>query len=177
MTRQIVPDGSTLVITQHTWHREPLFSRAENVDLLQDRLALCKGKYPYELHAWVVLPDHFHLLVEPAAGVVVGSLMHCVKAMFTKEYRRREGLPKDAQVWQKGYGAHGIEAAADFGRAIDFIHLNPVHHGLSQAPGEWEWSSFKEWQRDGRYEDGWGAPPLEPWVLEMSATLEEGQSG
>jgi putative transposase len=61
-------------------------------------------------------------------------------------------------VWQVKFWEHTIRDAADFKRHLDYIHLNPVKHGLAKRPRDWAWSSFRRWVEFGEYEPDWLGP-------------------
>jgi hypothetical protein len=59
-------------------------------------------------------------------------------------------------VWQRRYWEHVIRAEADYEAHVDYIHLNPVRHGLVERAADWPWSSLHRWVREGRYPPTWG---------------------
>jgi putative transposase len=67
-------------------------------------------------------------------------------------------LTKDGSksLWQPRYWEHCIRDDEDFGRHLDYIHYNPVKHGLASAPLEWKFSSFRRFVRIGWYDAAWG---------------------
>ena len=65
--------------------------------------------------------------------------------------KRREGT-----IWQRRFWEHTIRDQEDLIRHIDYIHFNPVKHGLVQSVAEWPWSSFHRYVRDGYYHESWG---------------------
>ena len=72
---------------------------------------------------------------------------------------------RERSVWQRRYWEHLIRDEADWGRHVDYIHYNPVRHGLAQSPGEWPYSSFHRFVRQGMYEQDW-AGEQGSWVDE-----------
>ncbi|MDP2104725.1 MAG: hypothetical protein Q8J76_01930, partial [Desulfobulbaceae bacterium] len=62
---------------------------------------------------------------------------------------------RELTFWQRRYWEHRIRDDRDFERHIDYIHYNPVKHGYSQAPSEWEYSSFHRYVRNGIYQANW----------------------
>ncbi|MEQ8847782.1 MAG: hypothetical protein RIC11_08540 [Botrimarina sp.] len=87
------------------------------------------------------------------------------------ERERRRG------VWQPRFWEHTIEDDEDFERHFDYVHYNPVKHGLVACPGEWPASSFQSWVRRGVYPQQWGCGPassaLEQRLTGMDATTGE----
>ncbi|HET6656041.1 MAG TPA: transposase, partial [Gammaproteobacteria bacterium] len=69
-------------------------------------------------------------------------------------FTRMSKLPKP--VWQPRYWEHAIRDDDDLRRHLDYIHYNPVKHGYAKVPGDWQWSSFAKFVRQGWYVPDWG---------------------
>jgi putative transposase len=65
--------------------------------------------------------------------------------------RHREGT-----LWQRRFWEHQIRDEQDYRAHVEYIHFNPVKHGLATRPGDWHCSSFKRWVARGLYEEDWG---------------------
>jgi putative transposase len=63
--------------------------------------------------------------------------------------------------WQRRFWEHTIRDEADLEAHFDYIHYNPVKHGLAKAPRDWPWSSFHRWVRAGHYDIDWARQPDE----------------
>jgi putative transposase len=66
--------------------------------------------------------------------------------------RRKEETP----IWQRRFWEHTIRDEQDLNRHIDYIHYNPVKHGLVMRVAEWQWSSFHRYVKEGMYDPLWG---------------------
>lgn len=64
---------------------------------------------------------------------------------------------KEQAVWQRRFWEHLIRSEQDFIRHVEYIHYNPVKHGLVRVPRDWEYSSFHRYVREGMYGLKWGA--------------------
>ncbi|PZV06762.1 MAG: hypothetical protein DCF32_09050 [Leptolyngbya sp.] len=60
-------------------------------------------------------------------------------------------------VWQRRFWEHQIRDERDFAQHVDYIHYNPVSHGLVEAPKDWQYSNFHRYVRDGCYPLDWSA--------------------
>ena len=69
-------------------------------------------------------------------------------------------------MWQRRFWEHLVRDQEDFNRLCDYIHYNPVKHGLAKSPGEWRYSTFADFVASGLYPENWGAP-VSPGVKEM----------
>ena len=89
------------------------------------------------------------------------------QAVSEAKYRDRR-----AGVWQQRYWEHCIRDERDLERHLDYVHFNPVKHGLSECPHGWAYSSFQRWVVRGGYEAGWqcgceGRRPTRPVFEEL----------
>lgn len=150
--RYYIP-GSTVFITQVVQYREPIFNNPNHVQLLREVLRRVKEIYPFVMLAYVFLPDHFHLLIQPMGECNFSDIMHSLKPNFTKEYKKLLGLSSSQTMkfWQKRFWDHVIRDDRDFENHIHYIHYNPVKHGYVKYPREWGGGSYIEWEKRGLY--------------------------
>lgn len=139
--RYYIPD-SMVFITQVVQGRNPIFRNIQHLHLLRETMHQAQEMYPFVMLAFVFLPDHFHLLLKPAAGVTHTQIMHSIKPNFTKAYKMAIGVTGPMKFWQKRYWDHLIRDEEDFENHLHYIHYNPVKHGLVGKPEDWPHSSF-----------------------------------
>jgi type I restriction enzyme R subunit/putative DNA methylase len=114
--------------------------------LVQDAL-LCFDGVRYRLLAWVVMPNHVHVLFQPMEGWTIARIVSSWKS-FTGR-RLSSLLPASLgsnvvhRVWHREYWDRCIRHARHFHVAREYIHNNPVKAGLVRCPEEWEWSSAR----------------------------------
>ncbi len=121
-------------------------------------------RFGFELFAWVVMPEHVHLLVSPPEGVALDRVLLAIKlAVSTRVLARWKAaavpilrditLPDGTpQFWQKGGGFdRNTRDTSEFMKTVCYIHRNPVTRGLVERPEDWRWSSVRWWmgRRDG----------------------------
>lgn len=148
--RRIICPGYPYFITNVTDARKPIL--IENINLIWEAFDSTKRKSSFELIAWVFLPEHFHIMVNPDKGDI-SKLMQRLKLSFSMNFRKRCGFIK-GPVWQNRFWDHVIRDDEDYARHLDYIHINPVKHGLAGSPFDWPHSSihkFKEY-----YPSDWG---------------------
>ena len=136
----------------------------ESRDILKEVIKEVQEKHPFEIKAWVLLPDHLHHLWELPEGDVNYSMRWAlIKKEFTKRIkielatrttksrlRHREGT-----VWQRRFWEHTIKDEEDYRAHVDYIHYNPVKHGLVETVRDWKYSSFHRYVKEGHYDEGW----------------------
>ena len=144
--------GQTYFITAVTFRRRSLL--VEHVDLLKEAVGRVKRRVGFEILAWVVLPDHTHVIIDPMENNLAG-IVRRLKLSFANLYFDRQGT-HGGTVWQRRYWDHIIRDRQDMNRHIDYIHYNPVKHGLVSDPFAWRHSSLDRYCADGYYSRDWG---------------------
>lgn len=175
--------GASYFFTVVTHGRLPIFNDAETVALFENALSRIKIRHPFDIDAFdidafVILPDHIHIIWTLPEGDADFSLRwRLVKEAFTKRFvRAHQPIERNASrhskgeqgVWQRRFWEHVIRDDADFAAHLDYIHYNPVRHGLVTAARDWPHSSFSDWIARGVYEPHWVSndmPPLPDWAV------------
>jgi putative transposase len=145
--------GQTYFVTTVTHERRPIL--VEHADLFKEALRILRAKLRVEVSAFVLLPDHFHAIVRPDESDPC-AWMRRLKLLFASRYLQRLNARR-GKVWQRRFWDHVIRDERDWRRHMDYIHFNPVKHGLAKAPSEWSHSSFGDLCSLGVYEPDWGA--------------------
>ena len=164
--RSYVP-GGVFFLTLVTYRRIPLFSDAKNISLLRKAMAKMRTEKPFDITAAVVLPDHLHFIwTLPSDDSNYSQRVSRLKVLFTRSLRGKRALSVDvspsrrkhreSDVWQRRFWEHTIFDEHDLHRHLDYLHYNPVKHGLVSCPHLWEYSSFHKWVERGRYRLDWG---------------------
>jgi len=130
----------TFFVTTVTWRRTPLFRQPRAAELIMDVLHHYLEQEKYSLHEFVIMPDHLHLLLTPAAEVSLERAMQLVKGGFSF----RLGKAKRGVVWQESFTNHRIRDEQDFEHHAEYIRMNPVRVGLVDRPELYPYSSTAE---------------------------------
>lgn len=170
--------GGTFCFTLVTESRAPIFESEHARRLLHDAIAECAKRRPFVLDAIVLLPDHGHMLMTLPEGDGGYSMrLAAIKATFTRSYLAGGGVEQVRSaarvakrrrgVWQRWFWEHLIRDQDDFNAHLNYIHYNPVKHGLAKCPHAWTFSSFHRWVERGGYAADWqctcnGQPNVPP---------------
>jgi putative transposase len=159
--------GSSVFITLITYQRQQLFSAPENIDKLRQACDLMRAEKPFTIDAAVILPEHVHFLWtlppdDPDYSYRVGRM----KVLFTRALRGVNNLPDDvcesrkkhreSNVWQRRFYEHTIRDEIDLRQHLDYLHFNPVKHGLVKCVHDWQYSSFHRGVKRHEYDIKWG---------------------
>ena len=127
-TRQ---SGQTYFVSSQTAERKPFFRHERWAELFLNVLEHYRASYL--LHAYVLMPDHIHLLLSPLESLE--KAMQNIKGGFS--FRVKKELGWQGEVWQKGFSDHRIRDIQDWERHIEYIRMNPVKAGLCEKPEDY----------------------------------------
>jgi putative transposase len=133
-----------------------------HIDLLREAVARARRSRPFYVDAWVVLPDHMHCVwTLPREDADFSGRWRAIKTVFSKsipptEHRSSVMIRRGERgLWQRRYWEHVIRDDRDYAVHMDYIHFNPVKHGLTEAPGDWPFSTFGRCVSAGLYPTDW----------------------
>jgi putative transposase len=135
----------------------------EHIELLRNAVRYTRTRHPFEIVAWVVLPEHLHAVwTLPAGDYNYPTRWRLIKTVFSRalpsiERRSRSRRAKSERgIWQRRYWEHTVHDLADLDRHIDYVHFNPVKHGLVSRVRDWPYSTFHGHVKRGHYPADWG---------------------
>jgi len=165
--RRVFEPGGTYCFTLVTEGRAPIFADPRARAILRRALLAAKARWPFEILAIALMPDHLHTVWRlPENDCRYSMRIGWIKKEFTKAWLAFGG-PEQARspsrlrhrrrgVLQRRFWEHTIRSDEDLARHLDYIHFNPVRHGYVGCPREWPWSSFHRYCRAGVYAPDWG---------------------
>jgi putative transposase len=160
--RRVWYPGGTYFFTVNLLERRNSDLLVRHIDLLRETIRLVKQSHPFKIHGWVVLPDHMHCVIElPKDDVDFPLRWRLIKMEFSKslpkeEYRSSVRLRRGERgIWQRRYWEHLITDDADYQAHMDYIHINPVKHGLVARVADWPYSTFHRLVEKSVYPLNW----------------------
>jgi putative transposase len=188
--RRAYQPGGTFFFTLVTQHRRPIFRDPPNVERLRAAIREVRRTWPFQATAGVVLPDHLHFMWRlPTGDSDFSKRIGRMKALFTQSMGggdRNGASPngsrlrhRESDLWQRRFWEHVIRDEDDFQRHFDYLHYNPVKHGLCTCPHEWQPSSFHHWVERKVYEPNWccscsrSTPVPPPYASVIEKTVGE----
>ncbi len=162
--RRVLIPGGTYFFTLVTYQRRLILSSPETVERLRAAFRNITATRPFTIVASVILPDHMHFIwTLPPGDNDYPTRWRLIKSHFTRNSplrRASENASRERKaeldVWQRRYWEHMIRDENDLARHIEYIHYNPVKHGLAKSPAEWPHSSFSKYVKEGIYSEDWG---------------------
>ena len=156
--------GGTCFSTVNLLQRRDNDLLVKHIDILRNVVKKVKNSHPFIIHGWVVLPEHFHWVIElPPDDVDFALRLRLIKSGFSKaipktEYRSEIRLKRGERgIWQRRYWEHLIRNEEDYQAHMDYVHINPVKHGLVKLVADWEYSTFHRLVKAGIYPHNWAS--------------------
>ena len=153
--RYYVPNAIYFIVAV-TKKRRRIFDDAAHVDLFFEIMRQVRQRKPFGLLAYSIIPDHANLLLKPTGEANISRIMLSIQRSFTLRFKKLYGITDSLSLWQPRFWDHIIRDEKDLRRHFDYIHYNPVKHGLVSRPEGHPHSSYQHWLEKGYYEIGWG---------------------
>ena len=158
--------GGTYFFTVNTLRRLPVLIEGPVRDTLREAIRRTRETHPFDIDAWVLLPDHLHCIWTLPEGDADFSIRWAkIKRFVSKTCGTEFGVQdlsasrqarSESGLWQRRFWEHQIRDEMDFIRHVDYIHWNPVKHGHVTRATDGRYSTFHRFVRDGVYPPDWG---------------------
>jgi len=127
-------------ITFSCFHRLPLLEAAGARETVEAVLEQTRARHPARIYAYVLMPEHVHLLVNEPPQMLLAQFLKAVKQVTSRRLRG----PRE-KFWQDRYYDSNVRGEMARSEVIRYIHRNPVARGLVAKPEDWPWSSFRHY--------------------------------
>ena len=136
-----VRDGTVFHICNRGVLKKPMFFDEFDYGICEEILSESLEKYRVPLHAYCLMPNHWHLLVEAPRGVILVQMLQRFSSVHAKTIRKRQENQGTGAVYQSRYRAHPVQKSEAFFRVKSYIENNPCKAGLCSKPEDWRWST------------------------------------
>ncbi|MGH9496505.1 MAG: REP-associated tyrosine transposase [Candidatus Sulfotelmatobacter sp.] len=137
--RRLISPPGTYFVTFSTWQRRRLFVVENHVRLFLQTIYRYRREGQFQLHAFVVMPEHVHMLFTPAQNVTLEHSVQLIKGGYS--HALGSILGRNREIWQRGFTDHRIRDERDYVAHENYIHRNPVERGLVENPREFRYCS------------------------------------
>jgi REP element-mobilizing transposase RayT len=131
--------GYPSLITTNIESRRPVFNSSEAAKLLLRVISEVRHETRFQLLAFVIMPDHIHLVVAVPQGLTLGRVLRLIKGRFSNRYNRMRR--SHGSVWQDRYHERALRSERELVAAIEYVHANPVQAGFTGQAESFSWSS------------------------------------
>jgi putative transposase len=165
--RRSATAGGTYFFTVVAYKRQPFLCDPDVREALRQAIHHARENHPFAIDAWVLLPDHLHAIwTLPPDDADFGKRWGLIKSQVSKARGERLHDPgqmtpskikhRESTLWQRRFWEHQIRDEADFAHHMNYVHFNPVKHGLVKRAHYWPHSTFHRYVKQGRYPQDWG---------------------
>lgn len=164
--------GGIYFFTLVTYKRRKIFCNADFLHVFKQSIKYIQHRYPFEILAWVQMPDHLHCIWQMPIDDANYSMrwsqikrlttQSCPQYHLSHDKLNASKIKRNEKgVWQRRFYEHEIRNEQDLKNHLDYLHYNPVKHGLVDNVGDWQYSSFHRLVGEGYYPADWGSGGIE----------------
>jgi len=154
-------EGQARFITFCTHRRLPLLTNNVFRKNIIESIVITRNKYEFKLIAYVIMPEHVHLIILPKQGISVSSIIGEIKRVSAKNIHRiliERDSPLISKLtvirnraerfafWQRRCYDHNCRSEKSMWEKVEYCHNNPVKRGLVKTADAWQWSSYRWYQ-------------------------------
>ena len=154
--------GGTYFFTVNLLQRHDNDLLIRHIDELRESVRWVKRRHTFVIHAWVILLEHLHCVMElPPNDADFSVRWRLIKLGFSRSIPPKERRSKvrkkrgERRIWQRRYWEHLIRVETDYRAQLDTVHFNPVKHGWVSRVSDWPYSTFHRLIEQGVYPPDW----------------------
>jgi putative transposase len=125
----------TYFVTAVTAQRRRIFQVTSTAELLQRTMLGYREQGKFLLHAFVLMPDHFHALITPAPNISLEKAMQFIKGGFSFRVKSK------FDVWERSFNESQIPSEEKFSSCVRYIEENPIRRGLASTSQDYPFCS------------------------------------
>jgi len=122
--------------------KEPMFDHIDACGLYRDLLSELPRRFDLKVHAFALMPNHYHLMLE-TGSVPLSTAMQWLVGRFVQKLNKRRGW--DGAVFRGRFANKIVTGDAYWMHLVAYLHLNPVRAGLHRDPGSAWWTSHRDY--------------------------------
>ena len=139
LPRFVLP-GYPQHVIQRGNNRQQILFEEQDYWFLWEKIGAAADKFQCQVHAYVLMPNHFHLLLTPLSEDGIGKLMQYVGRYYVQFFNGR--YDRTGTLWEGRYRGTLVDPAHFLLPVSRYVESNPVRHGLVKEPGDYAWSSY-----------------------------------
>ena len=134
-------ESGTYLITAANYEHARIIDSPERRTEFQDILLEGFQEIRATIISWVIIPNHYHILVNVSGLEHVSNLLKQIHGSTSYKWNKQDGLTGKRKIWCR-YTDRKMRNETHIKNAINYIHYNPVKHGLVRDEFDWPWSSI-----------------------------------
>lgn len=139
--RRIAPLGIPQHVVQRGNNRQTCFGCEQDMANYASLMDEYSRKFSVEIHAWVFMSNHVHLLLSPNKNNAISDMMQSIGRRYVRFFNRK--YRRTGTLWEGRFRSGLVQSEKYFLQCQRYIELNPVRAGMVTAPAEYAWSSYR----------------------------------
>jgi putative transposase len=139
--RRYLNEGYPYFLTTNVKNGRPIFIDDAPCRIITECITFLRKNMGQKVHAFVIMPNHVHLIATPNEKSNVSSFMHSFKLHTSHQLGKL--LSVEGGIWQARFYERTLRDFSDSEDTFRYIHENPVKSGLVARPEEYRWSSYR----------------------------------
>ncbi len=135
------PAGMPIHVVQRGNNRQVCFGKDADMAAYANWLGEYAKKFDVEIHGWVLMTNHVHLLLTPKDEIGVSKLMQTLGRLYVRYFNY--GYQRTGTLFEGRYKSSVVQEEEYFLNCLRYIELNPVRAGMVNDPGDYKWSSYR----------------------------------
>ncbi|MFV0454012.1 MAG: REP-associated tyrosine transposase [Pseudomonas sp.] len=176
--RRVRVPGGCYFFTVVAERRQPILTNDDVRLALREAITQVRQVLPFRIDGWVLLPDHLHAIwTLPVGDADFSNRWRLIKRHVTRTcgpayfqsgfLTARRSAKRCGTLWQHRFWEHLIRDEQDFRHHMDYLHANPLKHGLVTRLTDWPWSSFHRCVSQGIYPADWAGGASEDAIHDI----------
>ena len=141
--RRYFEPGAVYFVTNVTYKRKVLFTEEKAINLLLLTIEYLKLSLDYKIFAFCILPEHIHFIIQPFGKYSLSYIMQMVKGNFSRRFNKMHD--STGHIWQRRFYDEGIRDDGMLISKIEYIHNNPLKHGVVVDIDKFKHSSYQHY--------------------------------
>lgn len=138
--KRVAPVGVAQHVIQRGNNRQVCFTDKQDMAAYLSWLQRFSDQFEVEIHAWVLMTNHVHLLCTPRKEMAVSKMMQSLGRMYVRYFNHKFG--RTGTLWEGRFKACLVERENYLLEVYRYIELNPIRAGMVNDPSEYSWSSY-----------------------------------
>ena len=143
---RIYIEGALYYITCRGAHEQKLFEENRDYNMYLELLKRYKKEFGFKIYAYVLLPSHLHLLIEPGEHATISEIMHVMNSSYSKYFNAEHD--RKGHLFRERFRACMVEKGHHLAQVSAYMHLNPKRQGLVENPKDYSFSSLPIYMED-----------------------------
>ena len=147
---RVIDAGMIYHVVNRAAERRRIFTEPADYGAFVALLAAAGERFPIDLLAYCVMPNHWHLILQPREGAALSAYMHWLTCRHVSQHRRDRGTTGNGHLYQGRFRSSLVDTEFYYWNVLRYVEANPVRVNLVERAEQWQWGSLFERETSSR---------------------------